>query len=490
MHVCKKILFIIAGCSILTTSCEKKLEPKAFSDLADGTFYKTALDGKAAVTALYANLMEPTAWSGGYGASIQSWTVQSSMTAGELTSSWGDPRWAQLFMLNFNDAFTEISFHYSVLMRAVTRSTDNLDKIGKIAMDAQLRDRYLAEVKALRAHFSQLLFSLYGPVSIIVDPRKAVDPQYVPEARPTREWMTAQIEKDYKEAAALLPASYSTDDYGRFTRGACYMGLLKLYMQEKRWTDAVATARLIIKMETEGTYGLMDNYKDIFRAEYERNKEIIFAIPCINNSNVNSNRWLAHAAPYDYKAPDGGTPPARWGGYKMPWKMYNKFDQADKRLEILLGAYPRIWGDFYRDPVGAIPLKYGNDPAATSESQGVDIIVWRYADVLLLAAEAINETAGPNAEAHMLLNRVRHRAGLGDIQETTKDGFRNRLMDERLFELWEEGCRRDDLIRWGKFLQRAQDDGSAFARKEFALFPLPRKAITESNGAIIQNPGY
>jgi hypothetical protein len=63
-------------------------------------------------------------------------------------------------------------------------------------------------------------------------------------------------------------------------------------------------------------------------------------------------------------------------------------------------------------------------------------------------------------------------------------------MDERLFELWCEGSRREDMIRWGTYIQHAKDEGSVFAKPEFVLYPIPRKAITESNGIIAQNPGY
>ncbi|XJR87524.1 RagB/SusD family nutrient uptake outer membrane protein [Elizabethkingia anophelis] len=73
----------------------------------------------------------------------------------------------------------------------------------------------------------------------------------------------------------------------------------------------------------------------------------------------------------------------------------------------------------------------------------------------------------------------------------SKEQFKNKLMDERLFEFWcEGGIRREDMIRWGTYIQRAINDGSTFAKPEFVLLPLPRKAINESNGVIKQNPGY
>ena len=137
-------------------------------------------------------------------------------------------------------------------------------------------------------------------------------------------------------------------------------------------------------------------------------------------------------------------------------------------------------------------MKYGIDPNAPGENTGVDIVVWRYSDVLLSLAEAINETAGPTTEAYDLVAQVRKRAGLNALPSgLSKDQFRNKLMDERLFEFWfEGGNRREDMIRWGAYIQRAQDDGSTFAKPEFVLYPIPRKAINETNGIIKQNPGY
>jgi hypothetical protein len=137
-------------------------------------------------------------------------------------------------------------------------------------------------------------------------------------------------------------------------------------------------------------------------------------------------------------------------------------------------------------------MKYGIDPAAIGGAHGIDAICYRYADVLLMLAEAINEVEEePTEEAYGYINQVRIRAGLEGLPSgLTKDQFRNKIMDERLFELWCEGVRRNDLIRWGKFIQRAIDDGSIYAKPEFVLYPIPRPAITESDGIVKQNPGY
>ncbi len=494
-YINKLTALILALSTVVFTACEKGLEPQIFDMLSPTTFYRDANDAKAALTNLYRGMMEG-GWQSGYGAANGSWVVQSSQTTDELVCSWGDGgNWVRLNMLNFDEGFGLLTNHYNDLLPRVTNATIMLEKIGAITMDETLKKRYLAETKALRAHFTNILYGFYGPVSIVIDPAVAQNPAALPEARPTAEWMFKQIESDYLAAMADLPVSYGAADYGRFTKGAAMMGLLKLYMKEKKWPEASAMGNQIIALETQGQYTLLTEYADIFKIENEANKEIILAVPCRNDAWPNTNMWLAHALPSNYADPSGKDLTA-WGGYKMPWKTYDKFDQADKRLKVLLAEYPTTGGGTIDARAagleGAIPVKYGPDPAASGESHGTDFVVWRYADVLLLTAEAINEISGPTNETYSLVNRVRQRAGLANLPAgLSQDQFRDKIMDERLFELWcEGGNRRDDLIRWGKYVQRAIDDGSVFANTNKILYPLPRKAINESNGKITQNPGY
>ncbi|TDO94911.1 RagB/SusD family nutrient uptake outer membrane protein [Flavobacterium sp. 245] len=492
-NIINKTAFFCLSIITTLTSCEKDLEPEVFNKLAPETFFKNGADAKAALTNLYMGMMEGSAGLG-YGTQQGSWMVQSSQTTDELICSWGDSgRWAKLNTLNFDDQFNSLTDHYTKLMPKITNATILLERINTVSMDAQLKLRYLAEVKALRAHLSYILYTFYGPVSIVVDPAYALNPNSVPEARPTSEWMIRQIEKDYKDAIIDLPTTYPASDYGRFTKGAAMMGLLKLYMKEKKWTEALAVGKQLQTLEAQGIYSLVPEYEDIFKIENEQNKEMILAISCQKQTSV-YNMWLAHVMPGNYVDPSGQSIEA-WGGYKMPWKTYDKFNPADKRLKQLLAKYPTDGGAILDARAagmeGAIPKKYGIDPDASGEEHSTDLVVWRYADVLLSMSEVINEINGPTQEAYDLINRVRTRAGLPNLDPNlSKDLFRNKIMDERLFELWCEGSRRDDLIRWGTYIKRAIDDGSAFATENKILYPLPRKAVDESNGKITQNPGY
>ena len=483
------VAFTLAGL-LLLNSCEGDLEPEIFSELDPSIFYQSEGDVNAAVTALYRELMPN--WQGGYATAEASYRVQASVTTDELLVSWGggpSGYWGLFSKLNYTADTWSVTTHYENMVPGITKCTFVMSKIeGVKDISEESKNQFIAEIKALRAHLAQLLYGYYGPVPIIVDAETATNPNAKPIARPTSEWMVSQIEKDYTEAATVLPDKFSGSDFGRFTKAVCKMGLLKLYMKEKRWTEAITVGKQIEGMG----YSLVSDYKSIFTIDNEQNEEILFAVPCRNDAWPNTNAWLAHVLPGDYISPTGKQNVA-WGGYKVPWKTYNKFDSVDKRLEVLLGDYPIAGGLTKRDVLGAIPIKYGEDPDASGWQQGVDLIVWRYADVLLLLAEAINETSGPTAEAMNYVNTVRNRAGVPVYSYTDfdKNSFRDMVLDERLFELYCEGVRRDDLIRHGKYIQRAIDDGfPLFAKDTKILYPLPRRAINESEGLVKQNPGY
>lgn len=480
-----KLFLAITVISVVFYSCEKDLNQQVFDRLSTGTFFKTADDAKAAVTASYRGI--PSIWN----ISNYETVTQASMSTDELICSWGWDGWKRLNNIDFSEDFSDnvLSSPYFNVMPAISEITINISKIEPIAMNADLKAQYLAELKGLRAIYGHQLLNLYGALTIITDPVRAADPaaEFLP--RPTVAEMVAIIEKDYKDALAVLPDRFTGDDYGRITSTACLTGLMHLYMHEKRWGDAITIGRQI---ELKG-YSLMTNYDDNFTlASKGGNDEIILAFPC--RADANSNAWLAMALTSAYVDPSGQVIMA-WGGYKMPWITYDKFDQSDKRIKRLLAIFPTTGGALFdaraNAYIGALPMKYGPDPGALGASHGVDIPIYRYADVLLLLAEAINETDGPTDEAYSLINTVRSRAGLADLPTGLgKDQFRSKIMDERLFELWCEGYRRNDMIRWGTYIQRALDNGSVWAKPDFVLYPLPRSVITESAGIVKQNPGY
>ena len=476
-------------------ACEKGLDYINKQELNGENFPQTADDANAAVTAMYAGMMQGSMWRG-WTAAQAGYATQASQTTDEAVCNWDDGgSWKRLNALNFDPDFGAITGHYGHLMRYISKITGVLPQIENIAMDETLKGRYIGELKALRAYFMQILYLYYGSVPVVLDPDRLNTPESAQMARPSNAEMVGFIEKDFNDAIAVLPDKFTDSDYGRFSKAACLTSLLKLYMQEKRWEDAIDVGNQVKEMG----FSLTPNYEDNFNINNKGgNAEIILAIVCSATAPINSNMTRPHVLPTDYYEVCNDGFDTAWGGYRMPWKTYDKFDKDDYRLKLLLQKYPtrqngqvvlrdaRAGGD-----IGAVIVKYGPDPAKTNvERSAVDIVVMRYADVQLLLAEALNELNGPTAEAYTLLNDVRTTHGkLPALSGLNKDSFRTAIQNERLFELWSEGSRRDDLIRWGEYIQRAKDDGHNVG-DHVLLYPLPRAVVNESNGIVKQNPGY
>lgn len=488
---------VLLGGLVAFSACEKDLQNKTYGDLSD--VVATTEGAVAAVNAAYTGLAGGSDWQGGWDAGTYAWRTQAMMTTDEGVCSWGG-NWIPLRNLNYTPDFDWVTHNYIRYTPYISRITITLASLETISIDADLKKRYTGELKALRAHYAEMLYFNYGPFTIITDPKVAADPNAPFVPRPTKEVVVAQIEKDYKDAAASLPDKYTGKDYGRFSKAAALTGLMKLYMHEKKWSEAVTTGQQI----TQLGYSLMPNYEDNFNTASKGgiSPEMILAVVCASSGGDQyTNMWLAHALPSDY-VDSTGIPLTAWGGYKMPWSSYDKFDKQDKRLKVLLESYPTgKTADgkvIYKNArttgaLGAIPVKFGPDPSrANSQNSAIDFPIYRYADVLLMLAESINEVnGGPSQEAYNAINAVRKRAGLADLPAgLSKDQFLAKLRDERLFELWGEGWRKDDLVRWNMYTQRAASEGSTTAQPYKALLPLPRAVITQSNGIIKQNEGY
>nr|WP_121272885.1 RagB/SusD family nutrient uptake outer membrane protein [Pedobacter schmidteae] len=491
------VLACLFGSTLFLGGCEKKLDFVGYGNL--NNVVKTPEGALAALSTAYSGLAGGPDWQGGWTSGTYAWRTQAMMTTDEGVCAWGGS-WGNMRSLNYNPDFDWVTHNYGRYLAYISRIAITMEDVQNITMDENLKKRFIGELKALRAHYAQLLYFAYGPLNIVTDAKIAANPDAPFLARPASSVTVAQIEKDYQEAAAVLPDKFTGNDYGRFSKAAALTGLMKLYMHEKDWAKALAAGNQI---KTLG-YSLQGNYEDLFSVANKggASTEIILAIVCTSTGGDQyTNMWLAHSLPSDYKDPSDISLTA-WGGYKMPWKTYDKFDPTDRRLKRLMSKYP-IGKDgsgnvIYKDAraagdLGAVPMKFAPDPSKiNAQNSAVDFPVYRYADVLLMLAECINEVNnGPTQEAYDYVYAVRQRAGLGKLAPgLAKDQFLQKIQDERLFELWAEGWRRDDLIRWNMFTQRAANDGSTTADAYRVLYPLPRTVVNQSNGIIKQNFGY
>lgn len=486
---------LVCVCGLGLTSC-LDLDPVINDKIIPDNFYKDENDARAAVTSIYQPMH--TDWGGDiFNAGVGSYLNISNLSADDMSLTRFDLEVVEKFM--WNSTIPQVTSHYKNLIKCVSRATLLMDDLQRTPMNEERKMEFIAEVQCARGQYMFFLYDFYGTAAVVTDPDILRNPEneVVLERLPKEEFVRV-IENDLKSAAAVLPNNYTDDNWGHFTKGAAYAVLTKLYLQEKRWQEAEAICREIMKLG----YELQPSYSSVFAVENEKNKEIIWAVPCLAEGGF-GNMWLTHIVPSEY--PLKNTRIQRWHVYNTPWRFYDKYEKGDERLNRLIGEFKYLPAGATdsvlatRDNLvnlkkGAIPFKYPEDPKQLGEYSDNDLIIYRYADVLLELAEAINEQNGPTAEAVSYVEQIRGRIGLPNsipaATKASKEAFRDFILDERGRELFCEGHRRRDLIRHDKFIETALEEGYVTAQPFMVLFPLPQDIIDESQGKIKQNPGY
>lgn len=386
----------------------------------------------------------------------------------------------------------------------ISRCNTVIDLVPDVDMKEALRDRLVGEAKFLRAWYYFRLVQLYGGVPI-VDWRLSSPEELDGITRSSVEQVYTLIEKDLTEAIPVLPDMYPGDDLGRATKWAAVGLLGKVHLAQEEWESANNRFKEII---ASGLFGLYADYNKNFGVENEHK-----LFPDKDGKLVNENIWdvqftydeRGHTITQQTGSRDveiGGTV-NHYGGYEnmLPTEIFlTYFDNGDKRLEI---SYITQIGDNVlnspRTPgAGPISGKYhnpGQQPPTPGNSPN-NINVIRYADVLLMQAEAENELNGP-ANSYASINLVRERAGVAPLNGLSQDEMRQAIRKERACELSFEGHRRLDLLRWGIFVETIRNSPSKFLKvpasaiKDFHnLLPIPNNEIEASNRSIEQNPGY
>ncbi|HEY0053836.1 MAG TPA: RagB/SusD family nutrient uptake outer membrane protein [Pedobacter sp.] len=488
----KRLIYIIGIVTIFVISgCKKILEPQITSQINADDFPKSESDVRSALIPLYAqfntsygntNSSNGNLFEFSFNASYLGYNWATTTQTDEAKDLSNSPY--SNFILAPATYLTSNGRSIYNRIRYVAKATDIIDKIDK--SDLANKALLAAEAKGLRAWFMFILFDLYGPVNVKLDPNTLNST--VIEPRPSNEAYVAAMEKDLTEAIAVLPDKYNnSNNWGRISKGVARMVLLKVYMHQKNWIEAEKVGKALMTMG----YSLNNSYKNVFTTS--QNNEVIYAVP--GNDAVN-NIWFKTIIPSDAAKVLGTT--VQVNNYKlieMPWAYYDKYPANDTRLLTIANSYTKANGTEVTRTTGlsgAIPVKYTN---YRPDEKGYDFVLLRYSDVLLSMAEIVNELRGPTAEAQGYLKQVTDRAGItASIPATTFDSpgqMRDYLLDERGRELyWEFGIRRQDLIRHGKLITSAKARGFANAADHQVLWPIPSDVIIESNGIIKQNPGY
>jgi len=380
-----------------------------------------------------------------------------------------------------------ISDRWSSSYSIISRCNILIEKSEAVSMDAALKARYQAEAKFLRALMYFNLVRFFGDVPIVLTEIKTEADAYTYNREPVTK-VYAQIEKDLLEAATVLPISYTGADVGRATKGAAQALLGSAYLTSKQFDKAVTKLNEVI---SANTYRLLPVYDDVFRANNGNNAEIVFSVQYTRTGNREGSNFSIEFAPTGAGSDivTGGNPNAVNQG---TLDLFNAFEPGDSRKNVSIQRFTGGDMPYYT-------RKFLDQPPTTNESDN-DWPIIRYSDVLLMYAEALNET-GNTTGALVALNQVRSRANLPARTNLTQDAFRLAVEQERRVELCFEGHRWFDLVRTGRLVpvmtayiaKYRTSGGYLVGNYQFSatktLYPVPFRERS-LNPNLTQNPGY
>lgn len=473
----KKIFLTLTLFSLIVSCSDDFVDIKREGTTETAAFFKTQDDALQATNAVYAFLRswENTGFPAQYVYGVTGDDVEKGSNPGDAS------------FINAYDHFTftvsddGVRGYWIGQWQAVNRANQVITNVPNIDMDATLRTRLVAEAKMLRAYFYFNLVRIYGGVPIY-DGLPA-DGNYL-KPRNTTDEVYAFIVKDLTDAAQVLPQTYPAADLGRVTKGGALGLLSKVYLYMKDYQKAYDTSNQVIALG----YSLDPDFNHLFRPAGEFGTESVFEVNCDCAGGFGGSQ---------YAEVQGVRGQFGWGFFVPTTALENAFEPGDirKELTILREGETTPEGDVIHkgDPQAGnmwnqkvyVPTSLNNNSCGYGSIQNIRIL--RFADILLINAEAANEL-GNTSVAITNLNKVRTRAHLADTTATTKAALRSAIWHERRVELAMEGDRFVDLVRTGQAATVLGPLGFTAGKNE--LFPIPLDAINQSNGLFTQNPGY
>lgn len=465
------------------TSCmDEFIELDPISTLSTEALYKTDGDFQDAVTGIYGGFQSQytSMWLYGDIRGDDSWD--------ELVK--GTPAAMDLFTINNDDI--NIRNTWRNYYRAINRANTVISKLEEADVSViKNKDRHLGEAKFLRALAYFDLVRIFGDVPMIIKPI-SIEESYELGREKVEKIYQEIIIKDLLDAETKLALKYSGADLGRATRGAAKSLLGKVYLTIKDFSKA----EVKLKETTTLGYALLPKYDDLFDySKSEHHSEYIFDIEYIDGglglgNNLTNLFFPKNPALTNFYNINGGGDDAN----NPPRSLFELFPSGDKRKDVTAA---NGWVD--KDGKFNLLIPSANASSTFTKKYLIQNLplrndgranwkVIRYADVLLMLAEALNEN-GKTEEALGFLNQVRERAGLSKYSGLTKDSTRENIYLERRLELSFEGHRWFDLVRTGRALSVMERFGM---KPYMTVFPIPLSQIQLMNNPSIfpQNPGY
>jgi starch-binding outer membrane protein, SusD/RagB family len=494
------VLFILS----VASACNDYLDQPVNGNLSEDEFYKTENDALNGLTAAY------DAYSNVYNAIWPSMYLIREIPSDDVNAGGSDQNDQAGFQQI--DDFTHDSQNDQVqgAWRNVWAAVYRANKvIAKTDASSDVMKRFVAEAKVLRAFLYMDLVSMWGGVPLITDDIPAAD--YTTQVRASKDEVLSLIEQDLTEAIPDLPlkSAYSAADKYRASKGTAQALLGKALLYHENYANALTQFEAVIN---SGEFDLEDEVTAVFDITNEFGKESLFELNYIGDgrdwgsydwsSTKNDNVIVQLMGPrgdYYVQAP-GDSLTGGWGFNTPTDEVYQAYVSAgdtDRRQRFIesQAELEAAGGDWTNnsawDYEGYFRRKYGHFSTQSGGPVGelnyaTNFVLLRYADVLLMAAEAANKS-GNDVDAVTYLNMVRARpsTNLAPVVATGAALF-DAIVLERRLELAFEGHRFVDLVRWGLADDELGDLGFVAGKHE--VLPIPNADVIAAK--LIQNPNY
>ncbi len=500
----KNLKFLLIAIAMIMTmvSCTKDfLEVTPKGTVLESNYYTNQTEAFAGLTSVY-DLMRKN--SGGFENMITMMNAGSDdhfAGGGSATDGAGIQGFSNFTLNPTTMPQSFWSDHYQGIFRA----NYLLTKLPGVPMDAALKARYIAETKALRAHYYFNLVKMFKNVPLILVPLGTSEYYTVLQATPAAVY--TQIEKDLTEALVDLPNTVSATETGRFSKGAAQALLGKAYLYDPAGKKVQAATELAAVNGTPGGtsqygYKLLANYNDLWIVSNKYNTESILEVAHTNASSTGWGNWgqgtdegnstniMCGPRTYTKIAAPAPDLPSGWSFNVITQGLYDliktdpRFGATVLDLKTLSATGKATYIGGYQD-TGYFLNKFIPRQSDVTTGTGEPVLnykqnsyVIRLADTYLMEAEALG---GTGTRAQALLDAVRARVNLASVPVSLAA-----IKAERRLELAGEGNRFFDLVRWGDATAALASRGFVAGKNE--VFPIPYKEL--QNTLIVQNPKY
>lgn len=502
--VSSTFLSVLLASFLVVSGCDSFIDREPDTFLSSSKFYSSPEEVEQGVLGVYSQL-QPLYDVGG-----SDFFAFTEMRSDNTTFQYnpgdrGDEQMESLDDFRIEAEDVPVEELWTDLYQGVLQANTVLTRIEGVEFeDDTQRSKLRAEAQFLRALYYYHLVNLWGGVPLILEEVDGPDAAFTEEGRSSTEAVYQQVISGAESAINNLPTRAEAEQ-GRATKSAARMLLAKTHMWRGNYQEALGPLREV----RDSGYGLLDDYENIYDPGNKGHREEIFSVQydgSISNGEESSS-FLYRFVPFNsVNSGDltfGNIGGVAFAGYNIPTRdLLENYEQGDERLEASVGFYEREENTQYPVAIGdSIPYieKYRHEHSVEFETPD-NFPVFRYAEALLLLAEAINETEGPTNEALSALNDVRERAGLSRLSNLSQSEFREAVYQEQQVELAFENKRWYDLLRNDRMVdvmrphgQRQRDlvprlTPSSYQVEGKQLLPIPFREVRLND--LEQNPGW